>query len=35
MTQTRKRTRKMESVEDLDEQIHRMEAELVEGYGKP
>jgi hypothetical protein len=25
----------MEMIEDLDEQIHRMEAELVEGYGKP
>jgi hypothetical protein len=25
----------MERIEDLDEQIHRMEAELVEGYGKP
>jgi hypothetical protein len=35
MTETRKRTRKMESVEDLDEQIQSMEAELVEGYGKP
>jgi hypothetical protein len=35
MTETRKRTRKMESVEDLDEQIQSMEAELAESYGKP
>jgi hypothetical protein len=35
MTETRKRTRKTESVEDLDEQIQKMEAELVEGYEKP
>jgi hypothetical protein len=35
MTETRKRTRKTESVEDLDEQIQTMEAELVEGYEKP
>jgi hypothetical protein len=35
MTQTRKRTRKKESVEDLDEQIQSMEAELAEGLGKP
>jgi hypothetical protein len=34
MTETRKRTRKTESVEDLDEQIQSMEAELVEGYGR-
>ena len=25
----------MEMIEDLDEQIHRMEAELLEGHGKP
>jgi len=25
----------MEMIEDLDEQIHRMEAEFVEGHGKP
>lgn len=35
MTDTKQRTRKMESVEDLDEQIQMMEAELAEGYGKP
>jgi chromosome segregation ATPase len=35
MTETKKRTRKTESVEVLDEQIQGMEAELVEGYGKP
>jgi hypothetical protein len=35
MTQTRKRARKTESVEDLDEQIQGMEAELAEGYGRP
>jgi hypothetical protein len=35
MTETKKRTRNTESVEDLDQQIQSMEAELVEGYGKP
>jgi hypothetical protein len=35
MTETKKRTRKAESVEDLDAKIAEMEAELQEGYGKP
>ena len=35
MTETRKRTRKRESVEDLDRQIQSMETELAEGYGMP
>ena len=35
MTEMRKRSRKIEKVEDLDEQIQSMEAELVEDYGKP
>ena len=35
MTETNKRSRKSESVRDLDEQRQSVEAELVEGYGKP
>jgi hypothetical protein len=35
MTETNKRSRKTESVRDLDEQRQSVEAELVEGYGKP
>jgi hypothetical protein len=35
MTETKKRARKAESAEDLDQQIQEMEAELSEGYGKP
>ncbi len=35
MTETRKRTRKMETIEDLDASIESMETELAEGYGKP
>jgi hypothetical protein len=35
MTETKKRTRKEQSAEDLDQQIAGMEAELEEGYGKP
>jgi hypothetical protein len=34
MTETNKRSRKTESVRDLDEQRQSVEAELVEGYGK-
>lgn len=35
MTETKKRTRKAENIEDLDAQITCMEAELAEGYGHP
>jgi hypothetical protein len=35
MTETNKRSCKTESVRDLDEQRQSVEAELVEGYGKP
>jgi hypothetical protein len=35
MTQTKKRTREAEGVEDLNAEIEAMEAELVEGYGQP
>ena len=35
MTETNKRSRKTESVRDLDEQRQSVEAELVEGQGKP
>ncbi len=35
MTETRKRNRKAETVEDLDAKIAEMEAELHDGYGEP
>jgi hypothetical protein len=35
MTETKKRARKEQSAEDLDEQIRSMEAELAEDYGRP
>jgi hypothetical protein len=35
MTETKKSAGKVQSAEDLDEQIRSMEAELAEGYGRP
>jgi chromosome segregation ATPase len=35
MTQTKKRTREAEGLEDLSAEIEAMEAELADGYGQP
>jgi hypothetical protein len=35
MTETKKRSHKAQTIEDLEASIKKMEAELAEGYGRP